>query len=98
MSSWDWPYLTAPADACARFHWRNSVSVFTGAVGPRLASHLLKSRFIPYLKTTEHPASLPFAPPVRRHTCQCRELWVGSCATMLGMSAESTQSGPPRFR
>jgi hypothetical protein len=27
------------------FHWRNSVSVFTGAEGPRVASHLLKSRF-----------------------------------------------------
>src|SRR5262245_63316730 len=94
MSSCDCPYLSAPACACARFHWRNSVRVFTGAVGPRLASHLLKSRFIPYLKTTEQPASMPFAQPVPRHTCQCTEFWFGSWSTMLGLLAGSTTTTP----
>ena len=46
---------------CVMFHCRSSVSVFTGADGPRLFSHRLKSRFIPYLKFTEQFASLPFA-------------------------------------
>jgi len=37
---------------------RSSVSDFTGAEGPSVASHLLKSRFMPYLSTVEpfHPS------------------------------------------
>ncbi len=32
-----------------------------GRIGPRLASQLLKSRFMPYLKLTEQFSSLPLA-------------------------------------
>ena len=61
MSRRDCWYRIAPATACARFQFRNSVRVFTGADGPRLASHALKSRFIPYLNATVHWLSLPLA-------------------------------------
>src|SRR2546426_799765 len=53
MSRFDWPNRIAPPLVCAMFHCRSSVSVFTGADGPSVASHLLKSRFIPYLSATE---------------------------------------------
>src|SRR2546430_10681113 len=98
MSSCDCPYLSAPALACARFQWRSSVSDFTGAAGPRLASHLLKSRFMPYLKTTEHPASAPFGPSVPRQTSQRRKLRLASFSTTLGMSAGYDITAPRPFR
>jgi hypothetical protein len=60
MSSRDWPKRIDPAFACARFHARSSVSDLTGALSPRLASHALKSRFMPYLKFTVQSASPPF--------------------------------------
>ena len=37
------------------------MSVLTGAAAPSDASHVLKSRFMPYLNTTEQSASLPLA-------------------------------------
>ena len=43
------------------FQIRRSVSVLTGVDAPRLASHLLKSRFMPYLKTIEQSLSRPRA-------------------------------------
>src|SRR2546430_15500127 len=95
MSSCDCPYLSAPALACARFQWRSSVSDFTGAAGPRLASHLLKSRFMPYLKTTEHPASAPFGPSVPRQTSQRRKLRVWSFSTTAGISGGLAVDGAP---
>ena len=61
MSKRDCPYLAAPASAWSRFHWRSSVSVVTGASGPRLSSQALKSRLAPYLKFTEQRWSEPFA-------------------------------------
>ncbi len=84
----------APALWCATFHWRSSVSVFTGAFGPSVASHALKSRFIPYLKTIEQSASLPFALSRPLHTLQRRKLSAAAGATTLGTSAGSTTSAP----
>src|SRR5262245_41528717 len=92
------PYLSAPAVACARLHWRSSVSDFTGAVGPRLASHLLTSRFMTYLKTTEQPASIPFGPSVPLQTSQRRKFRLTSLSTTLGMSAGSTITAPRSLR
>ena len=78
MSSSDWPYLIAPALACAVFHSRSSVSVFTGAAAPSDFSQLLKSRFIPYFSTTEQSSSLPFALLAPEQPFQRRKLFFGS--------------------
>ena len=50
---------SVPAASCARFQARSSSSVFTGAEAPSDASHALKSRFMPYLKTIEQSSSRP---------------------------------------
>ena len=98
MSSSAWPYLMAPARWCATFHSRSSVSVFTGAAAPSDASHALKSRFMPYLNTTEQSASLPFALSRPPHVDQSRKFFEASVATTLGMSAGSTMTAPCCFR
>src|ERR1700693_1710905 len=98
MSRLDWPYLIAPAFVCVRFHWRSSVRVLTGAVGPSDASHLLKSRFIPYLKETEQSASLPLASLQPEQMFHDRQLFFASLSTTLGMSAVSTITAPRCFR
>ena len=49
------------------------MSVFTGADGPRLASQALKSRFIPYLKLTEHLRPYP-CPDSRPNSTAKREI------------------------
>ena len=90
--------MIAPAFWWATFHWRSSVSVFTGAFGPSVASHALKSRFIPYLNTIEQSASLPFALSRPLHTFQPRKLSAAAGATTLGMSAGSTISAPCALR
>src|SRR5258708_9874602 len=94
MSRLDCPYLSAPAFVCVRFHWRSSVSVLTGADGPSEASHLLKSRFMPYLKETEQSASLPFASLQPEQRFHVRQLFFASLSTMLGMSAASVKMAP----
>src|SRR6266705_2931758 len=88
----------APAFWCATFHCRSSVSVFTGAFGPRVPSQASKSRFMPYLNTTEQAASLPFALSSPLQTLQLRKLSPGSLARTLGMSAGSTTTAPCCFR
>src|SRR6266508_2595510 len=94
MSRFDCPYLSAPALVCVRFHWRSSVSVLTGAEGPSVASHLLKSRLMPYLKLTEQSASFPFASLQPEQRFQDRKLFLRSLSTTLGMSAGSTITAP----
>src|SRR5260370_26383060 len=98
MSRRDWPYLIAPALRCSVFQVRSSVSDFTGADGPSEPSHWLKSRFIPYLNTTEQSESFPFellAPP---QVFQSRRLLPVSSLTTLGISAGSTITAPRRLR
>src|SRR6266545_4170230 len=91
MSRFDCPYLIAPALVCVRFHWRSSVKVLTGAEGPSDASHLLKSRFMPYLKETEQSASFPFASLQPEQMFHERRLLPASLSTTLGMSARSEE-------
>ena len=50
------------------------MSDFTGAAAPSDFSQLLKSRFMPYLSTTEQSSSLPFAlliPEQPFHRTEC---------------------------
>ena len=61
---------------CVMFNSRSSVSVLTGAEGPRVASHALKSRFMPYFKTMEQSASLPFALFSPEHWPQSGEIMI----------------------
>src|SRR5919204_5389524 len=98
MSRFDCPYLMAPAFVWVMFHWRSSVSVLTGADGPSVASHLLKSRFIPYFRITEQSASLPLASFTPEQLFHERKLFFGSLSTTLGMSAGSTTTAPCCFR
>ncbi len=93
MSSRAWPYLMAPARWWATFHRRNSASVFTGAAAPSEASHALKSRFMPYLNTTEQSASFPFALSSPPQVDQLRKFDSRSLVITLGMSAGSTMIG-----
>src|SRR5262252_4252102 len=88
----------APAPWCLRFHSRSSVSVFTGADGPSKASHRLKSRFIPYLKTEEQFASFPFPPLGPPQTGQDSTFFWGSSSRALGRSAGSTTVAPFALR
>src|SRR5207247_9392038 len=88
------PCLMSPAVVGLMFHWRSPVSVFTGADGPSVCSHLLKSRFMPYLRITEQSASLPFASLTPEHVFHNRKFFCGSLSTMLGMSAGSTMTAP----
>src|SRR6185312_15530645 len=97
MSRFDWPYLIAPAFWCAVFHSRSAVNDATGAADPSEASHLLKSRFIPYFRSTEQSASLPLALSAPEHWPHARKLLWGSLSTMLGMSAGSTTIAPCCF-
>ena len=97
MSRRDWPNVIALALACARFHCRSSVSVLTGADAPRLLSHRLKSRFIPYLKFTEQPWSLPLAWSAPEQKSQAAKFSAGSFAARLGTSAGSTTIAPCAF-
>src|SRR5262245_65975658 len=83
MSSRDWPYLIAPAFACAWFHSRSPVSVFAGADGPSDFSQMLKSRFMPYLKLTEQPASFPLACSAPEQKSQAAKLSAGLFAARL---------------
>ena len=76
------------------FHARSSVSVLTGADAPSVLSQALKSRFMPYLNTTEQFASLPFAPSTPEQMPHFRKFLSASCSTMLGMSAGSTITAP----
>ncbi len=98
MSRRDCPNLIAPAFACAVFHCRSSVSVFTGAEGPSVFSQRLKSRFIPYLKFTEQLSSLPFACSAPEQKSHAAKLSFGSFAARLGTSAGSTTIAPCAFR
>src|SRR5579871_3787935 len=97
MSSCDWPYLMAPAAVWARLNLRSLVRECKGAEGPSDASHRLKSLFMPYLKTTEHPSSLPFAFSTPEHVFHLNIFFAGSVATTLGISAGSTTVAPWRF-
>src|SRR5258705_8122358 len=94
MSRFDWPYLIDPPFLCASFHSRNSVSDFTGASGPSVASQALKSRFIPYLSTLEQFWSLPFPSPDPEQVFHNTKLLAGSLSTTLGISAGSTITAP----
>ena len=89
--------MIAPAFWCAVFHAISSFSVFTGAAGPSDASHVLKSRFMPYLKTTEQFSSLPRPSFTPEHGFHSMKLFFGSLSTMLGMSAGSTMIAPCCF-
>ena len=93
ISRFDWPYLIAPAFWCATFHSRSAVNDTTGA-DPSEASHLLKSRFMPYFSTTEQSASLPLALSAPEHMPHVMKLFFVSLSTMLGMSAGSTITAP----
>src|ERR1041385_1670431 len=84
----------APAVVWVMFHWRSSVSDFTGADGPRVASHALKSRFIPYFRTTEQSLSFPLELLTPEHWFHSAKFWSGSGLMMLGMLAGSTISAP----
>src|SRR5258708_36423013 len=83
-----------PAGVWARLKLRNSVNVFTGAVGPSEASHLLKSRFMPYLNTIEQDSSLPFAFSRPEQVFHLSRLFCGSLEITLGISAGSTMTAP----
>src|SRR3954466_10772583 len=98
MSSCDCPYLIAPAFACAVFHSRSSVNDLSGAAEPSDFSQALKSRFIPYLRTTEQSSSLPLAFVTPEHWPQRRKLFLGSGSTTLGMFAGSTMIAPCALR
>src|SRR5258708_16338002 len=77
-------------------HCRSSVSVLTGALSPSDLSHVLKSRFIPYLNATEQSASRPFDwSPL--HGLQLRKLLLALVSVTLGMSAGSTTVAPCCF-
>ena len=76
------------------FHSRSIVSVLTGTPLPNVASHALKSRFIPYLNTIEQFASSPFALSSPAHGLQFRKFSAESVAVTLGMSAGSTITAP----
>ena len=82
----------------ARLKSRSSVSVLTGALGPSERSHALKSRFMPYLNTTEQALSLALAPTAPEQMFQVRKFLSGSGSTTLGMSAGSTMTAPSRRR
>src|SRR5438045_3243865 len=94
ISRFDWPYLIAPRFLCSLFQSRSSVSDLTGAFGPSDASHLLKSRFIPYLKTTEQFSSCPFPSDDPEQVFHNKMLFAGSGSTTLGMFAGSTMTAP----
>src|SRR5258708_15854858 len=87
-----------PAGVWARLKLRNSVNVFTGAVGPSEESHLLKSRFMPYLNTTEQDSSLPFSFSRPEQVFHLSKLFCGSLETTLGISAGSTMMAPSFLR
>src|SRR5438094_159061 len=89
MSRFDCPYLIAPAFWWAVFQAISSFNVFTGAAAPSDASHLLKSRFIPYFRSTEHRSSLPRPSLTPEHWPHTRKLFAGSLSVMLGLSAAS---------
>jgi hypothetical protein len=55
---------------------RDVFGTATGAAGPSNASHLLRSRFIPYFSTTEQLASLPLAPSMPPHEFHNQEIVV----------------------
>src|SRR2546423_9988341 len=95
MSSSDWPYLTAPPFVWDVFQLRKSVSDFTGALSPRDLSHLLKSRSMPYARSTEHFRS--FTSSIDVQTPQLRRLLSAFLSTMLGISAGSTTVAPCFF-
>ena len=89
------PVLDRAGASGARCSTRAARSASSPAPPARAtASHALKSRFMPYLKTTEQSASLPLRVARRRRRCpragSCRS---GSASTTLGMSAGSTTIG-----
>ena len=93
----DWPYLIAPAFG-ARCSTRAARSASSPAPTARATrSQTLKSRFIPYLKTTEQSSSLPFACSAPEQKSHSRKLFFGSLSTTLGMSAGSTMIAPCCF-
>ncbi len=65
------------------FHSRSSVSDFTGAEAPSVASQALKSRFMPYFRTTEQSLSLPLALFTPEHWPHSAKF----CAGILGDDA-----------
>src|SRR5437870_8873279 len=85
-------------DGCARLKFLSSVNVLIGAPGPRVDNHLLKSRFIPYLNTTEQLASFSLRPSTPEHVLHSKKLAAGSGSRMLGISAGSTIVAPSRLR
>src|SRR6185503_5932884 len=94
LSSCACPYFNVPADWCARFHSRSAVNDFTGARSPSDASHALKSRFMPYLNTTEQSSSRPLASSGPLHTPHLSQLLAGLVVTIDGISAGSFTVAP----
>ena len=94
MSSNDWPYLIAPRGALARLNQRSSDSVLNGAAFPSEASHALKSRFMPYVKSVEQFALRPLRSSTPPHVFHSRKFRVVSAVTTLGMFAGSTMVAP----
>src|SRR4026207_2169141 len=94
MSRLDCPYLIAPAFWWAVFQAISSFSVLTGAAGPSDSSHLLKSRFIPYLKSIEQCSSLPRPSLAPEHWFHSTKLFFGSLSTTDGLSAGAVRSAP----
>jgi hypothetical protein len=89
-----WPYFSVPNASCARFQSRSAASVFTGARFLRDVSHALKSRFMPYLSTTEQSSSPPLASLGPLQMPQASKLSAGRGVTTDGMSAGSTIVAP----
>src|SRR5581483_8831788 len=90
MSSSDCPYFMEPAAVWERLNFRSSASDLTGADGPKVASHLLKSRFMPYLNTIEQFSSCPLASLAAEQVFHRIRLSSGVSERTLGISAGST--------
>src|SRR5215470_15794756 len=98
MSSCDWRYLSAPRAWWRQLKFLSSVRLLTGALGPSVLNQALKSRFMPYLNTTEQPVSLSLLPCMPEQVFHNSRLLAGSEAMMLGMFAGSTMTAPAPLR
>ena len=71
----DWPYLIAPRAGGAMFQFAQLGQRLDRRRRAERASHALKSRFMPYLKTIEQSSSLPLALRRRpRRSFHCRRV------------------------
>src|SRR5215471_15197495 len=85
------------ARVCDRLNTRRSVSDLIGADAPSVASHALKSRFMPYLSTDVHVASWPTPWFNPEHVSHRSTFSAGSFDTTLGRFAGSTRIAPSRL-